>query len=90
MLNEQYNELKNFIEDDIAEKGFGHGDIENFDTEKLLSGEVIEVLSDDFGAKHTRVKVVLSRKDVEVKEVLDSYYTDFAGSEIHVYYIKVN
>lgn len=88
VLNEQYEELKNFIEDDIAEKEFGHGNIEGFDAEKLLNGEMIEVLSDDFGAKHARVKVVLSTKDVEVKDALDSYYTDFAGFEIHVYYIN--
>ncbi len=85
---EMYEELKNFIESDIAEKGLGHGNIEDFDTDKLLNGEVIKIKSDDFGPKHECVEVILSLDPIELDNVIDNYTTDFGEKEIEVYYIK--
>ncbi|EOD7435737.1 hypothetical protein ACJQ40_000169 [Enterococcus faecium] len=76
----EYNELKNFIEDDLIEKGLGY-QLTDFDAEKLLDGEIVEAQTD----KHT--KVYMSLNEIDLGSFDDNYMADFCGKEIYVYYV---
>lgn len=84
IMNE-YQTLKTFIENDYSEKGFGHGDLEEFDAEKIMNGETVEALSED-----KRIKVVISLDKVKLDESLDTYMLDFMNDEVYVYYVNAN
>lgn len=86
IMNE-YGELKDFIEDDITERDFGHPDLSDFSAEDILNGKVVEAVSTDNGPKHNRVKVLISKEELEV-EYLDTYVVDFANTQVNVYYVK--
>lgn len=90
LVMEEYESLKTFIENDYAEKDFGHGDLEEFDPEKIMNGETVEVLSDDFGSKHSRVKVVISFDDIKLNDTLDAYTVNFMDKEVYVYYVNAD
>ncbi|MDT2845556.1 hypothetical protein [Enterococcus thailandicus] len=90
LVMEEYESLKTFIENDYAEKDFGHGDLEEFDPEKIMNGETVEVLSDDFGSKHSRVKVIISSDDLKLNDTLDVYTVNFMDKEVYVYYVNAN
>lgn len=85
LVMEEYQTLKTFIENDYAEKGFGHGDLEEFDPEKIMNGETVEMLSGD-----KSIKVVISLDEVKLDEVLDTYMLDFMNDEVYVYYVNTN
>ena len=82
---EEYESLKTFIENDYEERGFGHGDLEEFDLEKIMNGETVEVLSED-----KRIKVVILLDEVKLDEVLDTYMLNFMNDEVYVYYVNAN
>ncbi|MFB8468341.1 hypothetical protein [Enterococcus thailandicus] len=90
LVMEEYESLKTFIENDYAEKDFGHGDLEEFDPEKIMNGETVEVLSDDFGHKHSRVKVIISSDDLKLNDTLDVYTVNFMDKEVYVYYVNAD
>ncbi|MDT2735307.1 hypothetical protein P7H24_12615 [Enterococcus thailandicus] len=89
-IMEEYETLKTFIENDYAEKDFGRGDLEEFNPEKIMNGETVEVLSDDFGPKRSRVKVVISLDEIKLNDTLDAYTVNFMDKEVYVYYVSVN
>ncbi|MFZ4908600.1 hypothetical protein ACOYX0_12975 [Enterococcus thailandicus] len=90
LVMEEYESLKTFIENDYAERNFGHGDLEEFDPEKIMNGETVEVLSDDFGSKHSRVKVIISSDELKLNDTLDVYTVNFMDKEVYVYYVNVD
>ncbi|WP_430605711.1 hypothetical protein [Enterococcus sp. DIV0180] len=90
LVMEEYESLKTFIENDYAEKDFGHGDLEEFDPEKIMNGETVEVLSDDLGHKHSRVKVIISSDDLKLNDTLDVYTVNFMDKEVYVYYVNAD
>lgn len=90
LVMEEYESLKAFIENDYAERDFGHGDLEEFDPEKIMNGETVEVLSDDFGSKHSRVKVIISSDDLKLNDTLDVYTVNFMDKEVYVYYVNAD
>ncbi|GMC01757.1 hypothetical protein [Enterococcus thailandicus] len=90
LVMEEYESLKTFIENDYAERDFGHGDLEEFDPEKIMNGETVEVLSDDFGHKHSRVKVIISSDDLKLNDTLDVYTVNFMDKEVYVYYVNAD
>ncbi|MDT2793495.1 hypothetical protein P7H53_02045 [Enterococcus thailandicus] len=90
LVMEEYESLKTFIENDYAEKNFGHGDLEEFDPEKIMNGETVEVLSDDLGHKHSRVKVIISSDDLKLNDTLDVYTVNFMDKEVYVYYVNAD
>lgn len=83
----EYKKLKEFIEEDIAEKGIGHGEIADFDPQKLLNGETIMTTSAEFGPKHSKLKVAISRSDINFENAIDVYIADFGSKEVNVYYL---
>lgn len=85
LVMEEYESLKTFIENDYAEKDFGHGELEEFDPEKIMNGETVEVLSED-----KQIKVIISLDEVKLDEVLDTYMLDFMNDEVYVYYVNAN
>ncbi|MDG3375088.1 hypothetical protein P5D95_26855, partial [Vibrio parahaemolyticus] len=85
LIMEEYESLKTLIENDYAEKGFGHGDLEEFEPEKIMNGETVEVLSED-----KQIKVIISLDEVKLDEVLDTYMLDFMNDEVYVYYVNEN
>ncbi|WP_369118135.1 hypothetical protein [Enterococcus thailandicus] len=85
LIMEEYESLKTFIENDYAERNFGHGDLEEFDPEKIMNGETVEVLSED-----KQIKVIISLDEVKLDEVLDTYMLDFMNDEVYVYYVNEN
>ncbi|MBO0432820.1 hypothetical protein [Enterococcus sp. DIV0660C] len=89
-IMEEYETLKTFIENDFAERDFGHGELEEFNPEKVMNGETVEMLSDDFGSKHSRVKVVISLDDIKLNDTLDVYTVNFMDKEVYVYYVDAN
>lgn len=90
LVMEEYESLKTFIENDYAERNFGHGDLEEFDPEKIMNGETVEVLSDDFGSEHSRVKVIISSDELKLNDTLDVYTVNFMDKEVYVYYVNVD
>lgn len=84
-IMEEYESLKTFIENDYAEKDFAHGELEEFNAEKIMNGETVEVLSED-----KRIKVVISLDEVKLDEVLDTYMLNFMNDEVYVYYVSGN
>ncbi|MFZ4958265.1 hypothetical protein ACOYXX_13600, partial [Enterococcus thailandicus] len=90
LIMEEYESLKTFIENDYAERNFGHGDLEEFDPEKIMNGETVEVLSDDSGHKHSRIKVIISSDDLKLNDTLDVYTVNFMDKEVYVYYVNAD
>lgn len=90
LVMEEYESLKTFIENDYAEKDFAHGELEEFNAEKIMNGETVEVLSDDFGHKHSRVKVIISSDDLKLNDTIDVYTVNFMDKEVYVYYVNAN
>ncbi|MFB8449871.1 hypothetical protein [Enterococcus thailandicus] len=89
-IMEEYQSLKEFIEHDYQERGFGHGELEEFNPEKIMNGETVEVLSEDFGFRRSRVKVIISLDEFKSNDRLDAYTVNFMDKEIYICYADAN
>ena len=79
---EKYEELKNFIEEDLEEREFGRG-LEAFDIEDLYKKGFVETSTET-----DDTKVFISLNELQLEKVKDVYITDFDKKEIYVYYTK--
>ncbi|SFH68470.1 hypothetical protein [Pisciglobus halotolerans] len=84
---EEYEALKNFVEDDLSEKELG-SNLTGFDISAILKGKTVSCYTKDFAKTIVEIKLASENDDEKNNNVIDSYIVDSVGKEMQVSYLK--